>query len=446
LGTFFSCSPNDGGFENCAQLVKGVFIMFNTQPAYPHSKPSPPLANSKGGRRGARSKRKRGGQLGNTNALIHGLYSVHHPHPAAAFIKSAASTTQPPVSDPDSISIQVKIWRQSNLALLEDLESTSNYTVYNALLQYFFRNCSSIAKLAKVQYALGAEKRLLKSLAEHSGYLIAREFQELGIPKHPVFVPHSSKNLSHLSTFCGSLDPSGAFLTDRHWFIIESLFTELQAEREEEARNFGLPRPRRSPYPDRFVLDGILWKLVTSCRWDQLPPEYPVRRCQRLYRKLYNTGRMAAIYEALLLDLYVYGDTTLESLVEEGEYKVHAGKIIYIPKETPDWQHVVALLLLQRAYLNFRKLKRENRVERLRREKCLRLPPLPPLPSLRSRLALRKRDRPPLPPGTFTVPPAHNHPVLLRHRIAHSQNGQAWSHQTPLQYIREMIGEELENP
>ena len=414
-----------------------------TQPHAPSPKPAPPSAKSKAGRRSARSKRKPGGQFGNTNALIHGLYSVHHPHPAVALIKSAASSTQSLATDPEGISIQVKALRKVFDQLSEMATSESNVVVKVMLRRSLFRNISSIAKQARTQHELGAEQRLLENLAKNSGYLIAREFQELGIPKHPVFVPHSSKNLSHLSTFCGGLDPSGAFLTDRHWIIIQSLFIELQARREEEARSFGRPRPRRSPYPDRFVLDGILWKLATACRWDQLPPEYPPRRCQRLYRELHNTGRMTTIYEKLLLDLYIYGDTTLESLVEGGEYSVHTGKIIYIPKETPDWQHVLALLLLQRAYFNHRKLEREKRAERLRREKCLRLKPLP---SQRSQPGSREWERPPLPPGTFSVPPAHDHPVLRRYRLAHLRNSQAWAQRTPLQYIREMIRTELEDP
>jgi transposase len=431
-------------FDGYAQLTKGVILMLNTQltsslPKTPPPPVQPPASNPK-------KRKRRGGQPGNHNARKHGLYAARHPHPAAALIKSAAFITRLPGSDPASISSQVETLRMINLGLLETLESVSDSATYLALVRHILRNISAITNLVMAQYALGAEQRLLLDLASQTGLLVNWEFRANRISPHPVFVPHSFENLSHLSTFCGGANPSGAFLTDRHWFILESLFTELHAEREEEARIYGRPRPRRSPYPDRFVLDGVLWKLAAACRWDQLPPEYPVRRCQRLYRELYNTGRMAAIYDKLLLDLHAYGDTTLESLVEGGEYRLHAGKIIYLPKATPDWQHVVALLLLQRACFNFRKLKRENRAERRRRGHYLRLPPLPSLRFRPARSQRLPKPNPPPPPGTFTVPPAHNHPLLRRPRFIPLENSHAWAKWVALQSLNGAIRAKLEDP
>ena len=421
-----------------AQIIEGVILMLNTQLTSSLSRtPPPPLQ-----RFASNPKKRRGGQPGNTNARKHGMYAARDPHPAAALVRFAASITRHSEIDPTRIANQVEALRMINLELLEMSQAVSDSATFLALIRHFTRNCLSISRFLMAQHALGAEQRLLLELASLVSFYGNWEFRANRIPTQPVFVPHCFENLSHLSTFCGGLDPSGAFLTDRHWFIIKSLFTELNSERQEEARIYGRPRPRRSPYPDRFVLDGILWKLATVCRWDQLPPEYPVRRCQRLYRELYNSGRMAAIYEELHQDLRVYGDTTLESIVEGGEYSLHAGKIIYIPKETPDWQHVVALLLLQRAYFNFRKRKRENQAERLRHGQYLRLPPLP---SLRSPSTGRK-PKPQPPPGAFNVPPAHNHPLLRQPRFVPLESSRVWAKWAALQKRNETIREKLEDP
>jgi len=413
--------------------------MLNTPPDSAIPVTPPPAA-----RPGAGPARSRGARPGNANARKHGLYATPDPHPIAPFLDRAREIATRGRQGPETIPEGVDALRHIASAVFDQLNEVDPFTpAHSALLNQLLRTVTKIQNLNLLYHSLGAEQRRLSGLASQVSFLVKWEFRFNRIPVYPLFVPHSFENLSHLSTYCRGLDPSGAFLTDRHWFILKPLLTGLHAEREEEARIYGRPRPRRSPYPDRFVLDGVLWKLATACRWDDLPPVYPVRRCQRLYRELYNTGRMAAIYEGLRQDLLVYGDTTLEALIETGQYRVLTGKIIYIPKGTPDWQYVVALLLLQRAYFNFRKLMREGRAARLRRGKYLRLPPLP---NPRPRSGRRKRKRPPLPPGTFTVPPAHNHPAFRRPRLVPPKESFAWAKWIALQARDQALHSILEDP
>jgi len=245
-------------------------------------------------------KRKRGAQPGNTNARVHGLYAAVDSHPAAQLIQQAAaiSAGSPAIPDAEVINTQIHSLRLVNLGLLEQKNKTTHDRTKNALIRHLIRNCATIGRLYLTLYAPEIEKHRLRSLAKNAHVLNNWEFRKLRIPANPVFVPHSFGNLSHLSTYCGGLHPSGAFLTDRHWFLIEPLIAALRQEQTELARLLG-KRYRRSQYPDRFLLDGVLWKLATACNWDELPPEYPLRSCQRLYRQLYNTGRMAAIYEII---------------------------------------------------------------------------------------------------------------------------------------------------
>lgn len=372
-------------------------------------------------------KRKRGGQPGNNNARIHGIYAVKNPHPLAPLLVHARHITEQARENPETIPEKINALRHIALQIANLMGSLTNITSTKIiLLRQLLSLLAEIRDLALLQHNLGAEMRSLNHLAKESSFLITREFEQKGIATHPVFVPLGFENLSALSTFCGGINPSGAFLTDRHWFIIEPILTSYREELIEQAELLGRRHPRRSLHLDRFILDGILWKLTTACRWDELPAEYPLRHCQRLYRDLYETGRMAAIYEILHQDLHIYGNTSLETLVEGGEYSFHTNKVIYIPVEQPDWQHTTALLLLQRAFFNYRKLKRENQAQRRRRGLTFRLPPLPYLRN--TPRAYHKRTPPPLPPDTFTVPSAQYHPLFHPHpsKTQRSINHSRW--------------------
>ena len=405
--------------------------MLNQTPTshQPHLPPIPPPILPK---------RKRGGQPGNRNAHKHGFYAKHNPHPLASTLPKVKQIIEQAKENPETLRNQIKELDRVANKIADKMDLLSEGTpLWRVLLKQYLSIISRISQLILYRHRLNAGARLLNQLAKVSTLLITREFKEKGIPTHPVFLPFTLEDLSTQSTFCGGLNTSGAFLTDRHWFIIEPLLTNYRQELIQRAEYYGHRRPRRSPYPDRFLLDGILWKLATASRWDELPSEYPRRRCQRLYRDLYDTGRIAAIYEILHQDLHVYGDTSLETLVEGGEYKCHASKIIYIPKTKPDWQHTTALLLLQRAYFNNRKLERENQAK---------LPSfrMPPLPYLRSKP--KKRIHNPPPPGTFTIPSAKNHPLLHPHQFLPFYHSHAWKKWKNMQKMNRLMRQKLEAP
>jgi transposase len=94
-----------------------------------------------------------------------------------------------------------------------------------------------------------------------------------------------------------SLDTSGsrteptAQLTDDQWFLIELLFPTPP------------PRPRggRPPHSHRACLEGILFVLVTGCRWKDLPRWLPSKSvCHQRFKLWVETGVFQRVWRRLL--------------------------------------------------------------------------------------------------------------------------------------------------
>ena len=212
----------------------------------------------------------------------------------------------------------------------------------------------------------------------------------------------------------------GAFLNDRHWQFLQPMFDSLHQELNAELKR----KSRLVPFYDRFLLDGILWKLATHAKWSELPSPYPIRRCQQLYRLLYHTGRMSLILSALYEDLVVYGDSDLHPFAASGKYILYRNRVLFKTNTPPTWQELIALLLLQ---CNQKTLLRQDR-NRLSRFYLSSLPGYIPgllrMPSLRiSFLGLPHRPRPFVPPPLsktdtlsgwhyLQIPIPVNHPLI----------------------------------
>ncbi|MCX6038185.1 MAG: transposase [Chloroflexi bacterium] len=161
-------------------------------------------------------------------------------------------------------------------------------------------------------------------------------------------------------------------LTDAQWLLLQETFLFLHDELD-SSRKYR----RRKPLPaDRILLEGILWKLAGGLRWQDLPDDYPVRLCQDLYSALYRTGHMHAIYKQLHWHLNVYGEATLDELVERGCFVIAGNRVQLSPSEDLTWEKYTALLLLQQAFRARRAIQREADLERRRRGNFYRLPSL----------------------------------------------------------------------
>ena len=162
-------------------------------------------------------------------------------------------------------------------------------------------------------------------------------------PPPCLFIPLSIEDPHTRTTYNGLPSSPASFLNDRHWHAIQPLLDNLH----QEISVILVRKSRLIPYPDRFLLDGILWKLAIGSNWSDLPAPYPIRRCQKLYRQLCHTGSMALILTHLHQDLVGYGDTDLETIALSGKYALFRNRIFCRTKTHPTWQELIALLLLQ---------------------------------------------------------------------------------------------------
>jgi hypothetical protein len=315
--------------------------------------------------------RKRGGQPGNSNALRHGLYSAQilplgeAPHTHAPGQKDS-STLLRDLQDRQIISGKKEL-QDNRFKLARALQIGKEALSNNELLSKV-RAVSIIAgkniKIIRSLHELGGRQGQLRTLVWELPALLRWEFYELGIPARPAFVPRKLVNLH------ANLDWEAPHFTDAQWWLLQETFVSLHADLD-----YFRKYRRRKPLPsDRFLLEGILWKLANGLRWRDLAGEYPVRLCQELYFALYRSGRMQTIYNRLLGFLNVCGETTLQSLVERGCFVISGSRVLLAPSETLTWEKYSALLLLQRAYHARRSIKSRIASER-RRKGCLyRLP------------------------------------------------------------------------
>ncbi|MEW5940924.1 MAG: hypothetical protein AB1750_14740, partial [Chloroflexota bacterium] len=271
-----------------------------------------------------------------------------------------------------------------------------------ALINIVVRLTGKSLKLVKAVHKLEQPRRDLLTLAQNVMLFAQREFKERGIPEKPMFVPlefdsiwRSSLSLREspiqnedASVFVppnlikkrANLGLKRAFFTDRQWLLFEETVESFRKDLDSHRKY-----KRRKPRPSlRFLFEAVLVKLAWDLRWRDLPallrklrpelPAFPLGECRRLYRDLYNTGRLQAIYKQLHWHLHVYGDTTLERLVEEGAFYLDKKGVHLAPGRALDWRLFAAFLLLQRAFHNWRVLERENEAERRRQGRYYRLP------------------------------------------------------------------------
>lgn len=273
---------------------------------------------------------------------------------------------------------------------------------------------NAIDKFAALSIRLTWQERVLTRCADHAHLSRVHKDPNVHIFKYSFLEdPHT------LSTYSGQSASPVSFLTDRHWLLIAPLITaQLAADKEAALQKRDPTKKQRAsravPWPERFLLDGILWKLATACTWSELPQPYPLRRCQDLYRSLARSGRLGHILTILHEDLNEYSNLGLKQMALNGEYLVWGSKILYIPHGEHNWQGLVTLLLLQ---LSHRILlhERRNHPPSLGSQVAHCLPDLPSLYRSTSDMQSLKRLINPrrfIPAGTLRIPPPINHPSL----------------------------------
>ena len=99
-------------------------------------------------------------------------------------------------------------------------------------------------------------------------------------------------------------------LTDTQWFLIEDLFPDPEPN----------PQGGRPPRRNRDCFEGILFVLVTGCRWKDLPNQFPSKSvCHARFQRWVEQGLFTTAWQRLLelkgdlrqLDLSrVLGDAT----------------------------------------------------------------------------------------------------------------------------------------
>ncbi len=219
-------------------------------------------------------------------------------------------------------------------------------------------------KVVKALHKLSDPQEHLRGLVRELPVLLNWEFRRLRIPAQPIFVP------LELNNFHANLGWEYRHLTDDQWWLLQQTFRSLHAKLD-SSRKYR----RRKPLPaDRILFEGILWKLTSGLRWQDLPDNYPVRLCQGLYWALYRSGRMQAIYQQLHWHLNVYGEASLDELVDRGCFVITGNRVHLSPAEEPTWEKYTALLLLQQACHARRAIQREADLERRRRGLFYRLP------------------------------------------------------------------------
>ncbi len=335
-------------------------MLTSLPPASPHMRPPLP------------PRLKRGGQPGNANAFKHGLYSSHAPHPHASLFRSShqpldcSALLQAPMSS--WFSVSSAILRRNRLKLKRIVALTS-HNIMDAELCAWSRAAVRIngkqVKVYKALHKLSDSQEHLRCLARDLSVLLDLEFRRFGIHARQIFVPLG------LNNFHANLDWEYPRLTDSQWWLLQDTFASLHVELDSFRR-----RPRKPLPADRFLLEGILWKLAGGLRWQDLAGNYPVRLCQDLYRALYWSGRMQAIYQQLHWHLNIYGEAALDELVERGCFVITGNRVHLSPSEELTWEKYTALLLLQQAFRARRVIQREADLERRRRGLFLRLPSL----------------------------------------------------------------------
>jgi transposase len=176
--------------------------------------------------------------------------------------------------------------------LVHSLEVTMHGLPHNELLHWVRAATLIVGKNLKIirsLHELDGRQAHVRSLVRDLPALLRWESFKRGIPVQPAFVPQKL-NILH-----ANLSWESPHLTDAQWSLMEETFISLHADLD-HLRKY----QRRKPLPsDRFLLEGILWKLANGLRWQDLEGKYPVRPCRELYSSLFHSSRMQTIYKIL---------------------------------------------------------------------------------------------------------------------------------------------------
>ncbi len=315
--------------------------------------------------------RRRGGQLGNSNAFRHGLYSAHSQHTRVTPLKRPSIHKDPGIQQKELedriIASGKKELRECRYRLANGLAASKGSLPFKDILCQVRAATILVGKIQKItQGLLKLEDRrsYLQTLVRDLPALLRWEFSEMGMPVPSVFVPHKLVN-PH-----ANLDWEAPQLTDDQWELLQDIFVSQRADID-----YFRKYRRRKPLPsDRFLFEGIFWKLANGLHWRDLAGKYPVRRCQELYCALVRSGRMQTVYNRLRGHLDIYGNFTLKALVESGCFVLAGNRILLAPSEKPTWEKYTAMLLLQKGNHARRSIRLGMDRERRRLGRVYRLP------------------------------------------------------------------------
>jgi transposase len=100
-------------------------------------------------------------------------------------------------------------------------------------------------------------------------------------------------------------------LTDNQWFLIEDLFPD-----PEQTSAGGRP-----PHPNRACFEGILFVLISGCRWKDLPSCFPSKSvCHARFKRWTESGLFQIAWERLLELKSMIGQLELSTLLGDGTF------------------------------------------------------------------------------------------------------------------------------
>ena len=101
-------------------------------------------------------------------------------------------------------------------------------------------------------------------------------------------------------------------LTDEQWAILDPLIAEPIR------RDDGRGRPWQE---NREVLAGILWRLRTGARWQNLPSRFPPHQtCHRRFQMWVKDGTLKSVLESIAEDLRNRGELDLSECFIDGTF------------------------------------------------------------------------------------------------------------------------------
>lgn len=104
-------------------------------------------------------------------------------------------------------------------------------------------------------------------------------------------MPNRSRTRPSRSLPAGSRTEPKPQLTDNQWFLIEDLFSE---PRKSKVRG-------RPAHPNRDCLEGILFVLISGCRWKDLPKRFPSKSvCHQRFKLWTERGLFQIAWQRLL--------------------------------------------------------------------------------------------------------------------------------------------------